>query len=58
MNNYICENAIFVKQGLYQAIRCKKTNDICPCARYCPTKGSIEHSQTAQICIHNPNKQI
>ena len=56
MNNYVCENATIIKQGIYQSIRCKTLNDNCCCVRYCPTKKSIEHNDMAKYCLKNPKR--
>lgn len=53
MNNYICENAEIIKHGIYQAIRCRATGENCCHIRYCPTKKSIEHNDSAQYCLKN-----
>lgn len=57
MNNYICDNAQFFKNGLYQSIKCKATNDFCCCSRYCPTKRMMEHTEMAEYCLKNPKRK-
>lgn len=51
MNNYTCEYAKIIKQGIYEKIICLKDNTICPFVRYCTSKKSIEHNDMAIHCL-------
>lgn len=48
---YKCENATLHISGNRRYIKCKKTNDVCLCQRYCSEKRNYELTPNSETCL-------
>lgn len=49
--DYKCKYETYVKNGLFQAIKCNVDNEYCSFTGFCIEQGKVRHTSNALNCI-------